>query len=222
MIIPYFSQNVNSFGRNHRVRMCPAVMENRRSLLARAGGFCYDRGKQRAARKRPPDKGGIFVVLSVKRKGRGSEKALRGLMIGLAVLFLLGGILLTRGLMLPCLLMTGAYFWYSWASRREYEYTIEDGRMRIERVSDRGRTVLHDFSLADTEVLARPDDPSVAPYKKGGGKKIPKYDYTSYNENTPYYTMIVKEDGQKIKLLLDLNREAISLIRSACPGAVRC
>lgn len=167
-------------------------------------------------------KGGSFVVLSVKRKGRGSEKALRGLMIGLAVLFLLGGILLTRGLMLPCLLMTGAYFWYSWASRREYEYTIEDGRMRIERVSDRGRTVLHDFSLADTEALARPDDPSVASYKKGGREKIPKYDYTSYNENTPYYTMIVKEDGQKIKLLLDLNREAISLIRSACPGAVRC
>ena len=94
--------------------------------------------------------------------------------------------------------------------------------MRIERVSDRGRTVLHDFSLADTEALARPDDPSVAPYKKGGPEKIPKYDYTSYNENTPYYTMIVKEDGQKIKLLLDLNREAISLIRSACPGAVRC
>ena len=162
------------------------------------------------------------MVISVSRKERQSEKAMRGLMIGLAVVFLIGGILLNRGLMLPCLLTAGAYFWYSYASRREYEYTVEEGRMRIERVSDRGRTVLHEFPLADTEILARPDDPSVAPYKKGGPEKIPKYDYTSYNENTPYYTMIVKEDGQKIKLLLDLNREAISLIRNACPGAVRC
>ena len=59
------------------------------------------------------------MVISVKRKGRPSEKALRGIMIGLAVLFLLQGIILSTGFMLPCLLTTGAYFWYSWASRRE-------------------------------------------------------------------------------------------------------
>ena len=162
------------------------------------------------------------MVISVKRKGRRSEKFLRGLMIFLAVLFLLQGILFSTGFMLPCLLTTGAYFWYSHASRREYEYTIEDGRMLIERVASTGRTALHEFRLDDLEALATPDDPCVARYKKGGEEKIPKFDYTSYEEDVPYYTMIVKEGDRKIKLLLDLSQEAIGLIRRANPEAVRC
>ena len=162
------------------------------------------------------------MVISVKRKERRSEKALRVIMIVLAVLFLLQGIVFSRGFMLPCMLMTGAYFWYSHASRREYEYTIGDGRMQIEQVSNTGRTVLHEINLADMEALAAPDDPCVARYKKGGQEKVPKFDYTSYEENRPYYTMITKEDGQKIKLLLDLTPEAISFIRQANPSSVRC
>ena len=161
------------------------------------------------------------MVIAVKRKEKRSEKALRGIMIFLAVLFLLQGIIFSRGFMLPCLLMTGAYFWYSHASRREYEYTLEDGHMQIERVSSSGRTVLHEINLADMEVLAAPDDPCVARYKKGGAEKVPKYDYTSYEDNRPYYTMIVKESGQKIKLLLDLTPEAISLIRQTNPSSVK-
>ena len=89
------------------------------------------------------------MVISVKRKGRRSEKLLRGLMIFLAVLFLLQGILFSTGFMLPCLLTTGAYFWYSHASRREYEYTIEDGRMLIERVASTGRTAVLKAALLD-------------------------------------------------------------------------
>ena len=162
------------------------------------------------------------MVIAVKRKEKRSEKVLLGVMIFLAILFLLQGIIFSRAFMLPCLLMTGAYFWYSHASKREYEYTIEDEHMQIERVASSGRTVLHEINLANMEVLASPDDPSVARYKKGGAEKVPKYDYTSYEENRPYYTMIVKEDGQKIKLLLDLTPEAISLIRQVNPASVRC
>ncbi len=162
------------------------------------------------------------MVISVKRKEKRSEKALRVLMVFFAVLFLLQGILFSRGFMLPCLLMTGAYFWYSHASRREYEYTIDDGRLQIERVSSSGRTLLHEIKLADLEALAPPDGPSVARYRKGGSEQIPKFDYTSYEEDIPYYTMIASEDGHKIKLLLDLTDEAIRLIRQVNPEAVKC
>ncbi len=160
------------------------------------------------------------MVIAVKRKGRRSEKVLRIIMAGLAALFLLEGVFLSTAFMLPCFLMTGAYFWYGWASRREYEYTIEEGHMLVERVSDRGRAALHQFSLADVEILALPDAPAVARYKKGGEEKIPKFDYTSYEDGVPYFTMIAKEDGRKIKLLLDLPPEAIALIRRANPKAV--
>lgn len=162
------------------------------------------------------------MIIAVKRKGRRSEKMLRGILIGLSLLCFLQGILFSTAFMLPCFLSTAFYFWYSFACRREYEYTLEDGQMTIERVSDRGRTVLHQFPLTDVEVLALPDSPAVARYKKKGGEeKLPKFDYTSYEDGVPYYTMIAQEDGKKIKLLLDLTPEAISDIRRRNPQAVQ-
>ncbi len=160
------------------------------------------------------------VIIAVRRKARRSEKFLRALMPALAVLFLLEGIMFSTGFMLPCMLMTLACFWYYHASRREYEYTFQDDWLRIERVSDRGRRVLHEFPLADVTALARPDDPAVAKYRKGGGEKIKKFDYTSYEDDVPYYTMIVEQNGAKVKFLLDLTPDAIAWVRHANRSAV--
>ena len=124
--------------------------------------------------------------------------------------------------MLPCFLMTAAYFVYRAASRREYEYTLEDGVFRIERVSDRGRRVLHEISFADVELVCLPDAPEAQPYKKKGGTvRLPKKDYTSYREGVPYYTVIATEEGKKMKFLLDLTSEAVARLRRRCHDAVR-
>ena len=50
--------------------------------------------------------------------------------------------------------------------------------------------------------------------------KVHKYDYTSYDDNVPYYTMIIVEGRRKIKLLLDLDEEMLDAIRRICPGKV--
>ena len=50
--------------------------------------------------------------------------------------------------------------------------------------------------------------------------KLKKYDYTSYDEDTPYYTMIIREDGHKIKLLLDLNEELLHAMKTQYPEKV--
>lgn len=162
------------------------------------------------------------IVYAVKRKGRRSEKLLRAVMIFFSVIFLLQGILLSRGFLLPCFLTAMAYFWYSGATKREWEYTLNEDSLRIERVSDRGRELLDEIPLCDIEILALPDDPAVAKYRKGGSEKIKKFDYTSYEENVPYYTMIAREDGERIKLLLDLTPDALALIRRKRRDAVHC
>ena len=48
-----------------------------------------------------------------------------------------------------------------------------------------------------------------------------KYDYTSYADGVPWYTLIAREDGETVKLLLDLNDEAIRAIRRSNREAVR-
>ena len=161
------------------------------------------------------------LVITVNRRARASEKFLRRAMAVLAALFLLLAIAFSRGMMLPCFLMAVAYFAYAGASRRAYEYVLENGRMRIDRLTDRGRVTRHEFSLRDVEILALPDDPAVAPYKKGGGEKVPKFDYTSYEDGVAWYTMIVQEDGRREKLLLDLTPAAIARIRAENRGAVK-
>ena len=50
--------------------------------------------------------------------------------------------------------------------------------------------------------------------------KLPKYDYTSYEEDTPYYTMIIMENRTKIKLLLDLDEEMLQTLKRLYPERV--
>ena len=160
------------------------------------------------------------LVISVSRKPRPSETLLRRLMGVLGVVFLLQGIMFSSAFMLPCFLMVLCWFWYSYASKREYEYTLEDETLKIDRVSDRGRRELYEIPFSRILLLCRPDAPEAMPYKKGGSVKVNKEDFTSYREDVPYYTMIVRDDPKPLKLLLDLTPEAIRMIRRGVPAAV--
>lgn len=152
-------------------------------------------------------------VIHITRRERGSERVFRRLMAGLAIVFLAGAITVNRGLMLPCFLMAASYYLYRAMSKRQYEYILENGNMAIDRLTDYGRHTRHLFALKDVELLTRPDDPLALPYKKGGSIPVRKYDYTSYADGVAWYTMIVTEDGKRIKLLLDLDDRAIAMIR---------
>ena len=48
-----------------------------------------------------------------------------------------------------------------------------------------------------------------------------KVDYTSYRDDIPYWTMIAEEDGKPLKLLLDLNDDAVRMIRRRNRDAVK-
>ena len=161
------------------------------------------------------------ISIHVRRVIRPSERLLKGAMLALAILFLLLGILFSRGMMLPCFLMAMAYLWYDHATKRDYEYVLENDTLKIDRLMERGRVSLHEIPFREIELLARPDDPAAAPYRKGGGEKAKKYDYTSYEEGMTWYTLIAREDGETVKLLLDLNDAAIQAIRRANRAAVR-
>lgn len=153
------------------------------------------------------------IVISVSRKTRPSETRIRRLMVVLAVVFLLQGILLSTGFMLPCFLTAMCYFWYSHACKREYEYTLEDEMIKIDRVSDRGRRRLYEVPFSRIELVCPHDAPEALPYKKGGSVPVQKEDYTSYRDDVPYYTVIARDEPKPLKLLLDLTPEAVRLIR---------
>ena len=79
----------------------------------------------------------------------------------------------------------------------------------------------HELNLQELEVLAPNWHDAVAKYRiKGGTVRLPKFDYTSYDDDIPYYTMIITENKKKIKLLLDLTDEMMQDIKRMYPDRV--
>ena len=78
----------------------------------------------------------------------------------------------------------------------------------------------HKLDLDQLIVLAPHDSNEVSAWKKGGIEKIRKFDYTSYEDDTPYFTMIINENNEKIKLLLDLDDEILENIKRKYPNKV--
>ena len=162
------------------------------------------------------------IVTQVKRKKKRMSGLLKITMIVLTVLFVLMGIVFSRGFMLPGFLMALLYLVYDVFSKKDYEYTLENGMLSIDVIyGGRYRRNKHELNLQEMEVLAPNWHDAAAKYRiKGGTVRLPKYDYTSYDDDIPYYTMIIMEKRKKIKLLLDLNDEMMQKIRQLCPGKV--
>lgn len=132
------------------------------------------------------------------------------------------GITISQGFMLPGFLLLILYAAYNILSRKEYEYTMENNQLSIDVIlGGRYRRPAHLLDLESLEVAAPNWHDSVAQYRKDGGSiKLPKYDYTSYEEDTPFYTMIITENQVKIKLLLDLSDEMLKILKGRYPDKV--
>ncbi len=162
------------------------------------------------------------ITKQVSRKRSVFAPLLQGAMIVFAVLFMLAGIMLDRGFMLPCFLMAGLYYVYRTFSQRDYEYIWQGHELTIDRIYGRAmrRTALV-LDLREMLVLAPHDAQVVAPYRKGGRKQVKKkYDFTSYDDRIPYYTMIIRDDEETMKVLLDLDDEVLSMLKRFYPDKV--
>ena len=162
------------------------------------------------------------IVEQVIRKPKPLTGVLRTVMLIFAVILLLLGIILSQSFMLPGFLLVALYYFYNTYSQKEYEYILEDNHLTIDVIfGKKHRRSAHYLDMDALEVLAPNWHDSVARYRRNGGSiRLPKYDYTSYEEDTPFYTMIITENKEKIKLLLDLNDNMLQMIKRRYPDRV--
>ena len=155
------------------------------------------------------------MVKEVHKRVKKSTKLLKKIMAFFCVIFILSGIMLDRGMMFLALLMAGLYLIYDAYSAKDFEYVMEGNHFTITVIhGKRQRKEVHELDLKDMEVLAPNWHEAVAKYRiRGGSERLPKYDYTSYEPNIPYYTMIIRENKRKIKLLLDLEDDMIAAMK---------
>lgn len=162
------------------------------------------------------------IVKQVHRKRKPFTRALKNVMIVMCVLFILAGIIADRGMLFLALLMAGMYFIYEAYSEKDYEYTIDGNSFTIVVIyGKRRRKTAHELDLKDIEVVAPSWHEAVAKYRKDmGTEKIQKFDYTSYEDEIPYYTMIILENKRKIKLLLDLDENMLQYMKRKYPQKI--
>ena len=162
------------------------------------------------------------IVEQVSRKKKSMSGVLRKVMILFAVIFVIMGIAISQSFMLAGFLLAALYFVFDIFSQKDYEYTLENDTLSIDVIyGKKYRKTAHVLELKNMEVTAPHWHESVARYKKNGGtEKLKKYDYTSYEDDVPYYTMIIQEDGRKIKLLLDLTEEMLHTMKTQFPERV--
>ena len=162
------------------------------------------------------------IIKQVKRKKKPGAGVLKILMILFGVLFVLMGIVFSRGFMLPGFLLICLYFAFDMFSQKEYEYTMEGNQFTIDVIiGKKHRRNAHELDLNQLEVVAPNWHEKVAKYRiKGGTERLAKYDYTSYDDEIPYYTMIIGDGREKIKILLDLNEEMLRTMKNMFPDRV--
>lgn len=156
------------------------------------------------------------IVEQVSRKKKKLSGFLKKIMVFFAVVFVVMGITISQAFMLAGFCLAGLYFIYGTFSQRDYEYILDKETLTIDVIyGNKYRKTAHELDLRQMEVVAPHWHEVVAKYKKKGGTEhLKKFDYTSYEENTPYYTMIIVEDGKKIKLLLDLTEEMLHTMKT--------
>ena len=165
---------------------------------------------------------GAKLIQQVKRKQKKMTGVLRKLMVVFGVFFVLLGIMISQAFMLAGFLLVALYFVFDVLSRKEYEYILDGKTLTIDVIyGKRYRKTAHIIDMTEMEVTAPNRHEAVAKYRKdGGGVRLPKFDYTSYADDIPYYTMIVIEDREKKKLLLDLNQELLFALKKQYPSKV--
>ncbi len=162
------------------------------------------------------------IVEQVIRRPKPLTGILRVIMIIFAAILLLLGVTISQGFMLPGFLLVVLYYFYNTYSQKEYEYILEDNHLTIDVIfGKKHRRSAHYLDMDALEVLAPNWHNAVAKYRKNGGTiRLAKYDYTSYEEDTPFYTMIITENREKIKLLLDLSDSMLQMIKRRYPDRV--
>ncbi len=165
---------------------------------------------------------GYDITKQVERQDKKGYRLLSRVMIILAVVFVLLGIIFQNGYFFPAILMALLYYIFTYNAHLSFEYNFQAEYFSVDVIRGRrSRKTTQVIYYKDIEVVAPPDHELVLKYKKKGGtEKVKKYDYTSYLEGVPYYTVIAKKGNEKIKLLMDLDEEILRSLKMRDPMKV--
>lgn len=160
-----------------------------------------------------------YREILIQRETPAVNRLLKGALIGLTVVGLVGGILL-----MPLLLIVGiafgvASFFVIPRLEVEYEYLYVNGELDIDAIYSRQkRKKVGSYSMEELEVLAPEKSHALDSYLNRSGVKVK--DFSSGDGQTKCYVLVFnKEKGQEI-IKVELDEAIINDIRRLAPRKV--
>ncbi len=162
----------------------------------------------------------LYREILVKREMPVSARILKGALIGLVVLCLLGGIMVTP-LLLPVGVVLGVVFWIFVLPKLdvEYEYLYVNGELDIDAIYSRQkRKRIASYDMQELELMAPTKSHALDSYVNGQGVKIK--DFTSGRPDQKSYTLVLnKEKGREI-IQVEFDDVVVNDIRRISPRKV--
>ena len=159
-----------------------------------------------------------YSELLVKKEQTGKDKVIKFLLIGLIAATAVVGVVFALAWILTLGLGIAAYFVLPNLDL-EYEYVYVNGELDIDKIMAKSkRKRVQSFDLAKMEIMA-PVNSHRMDYQNHN-TKLKVLDFSSGNKEHKVFAMIIPNEKEICKVLLEPDQELIENIQKSCPRKV--
>lgn len=159
-----------------------------------------------------------YSELLVKKEQSAKDKIIKFLLIGLIAVTAVVGLVFIFAWIATLILGVVAYFVLPNLDL-EYEYVFVNGELDVDKIMAKSkRKRLKSFDLAKLEIMA-PVNSHRMDYQNHNSK-LKVVDFSSGNKNHKVFAMIIPDEKEVCKVLLEPDRELLENIKKTCPRKV--
>ncbi len=159
-----------------------------------------------------------YSELLVKKEQTGKDKVIKFLLIGMIAATAVVGVVFTLAWILTLVFGIVAYFVLPNLDL-EYEYVYVNGELDIDKIMAKSkRKRVQSFDLAKMEIMA-PVNSHRMDYQNHN-TKLKVLDFSSGNKEHKVFAMIIPDEKEICKVLLEPDQELIENIQKSCPRKV--
>lgn len=161
----------------------------------------------------------LYSELLVKKEPTAKDAAIKYGLIGLVVLMVAGGLFLTPLCLLGAIAAGIAAYFLLPRTDVEYEYLFVNGEMDIDMVMAKSkRKKVKTLNLQEADLIAPLNSHRLDYYNSNTQLKV--LDYSSGNPEHKRFAIIIRDDKQTCKVLIEPDEQMALAIKNSAPGKV--
>ena len=162
----------------------------------------------------------LYIELLVKKKKTSTDTLLKALMIGVTVIFVLGGILFNPIILIPAIVMGVVDYFKLPALDLEYEYLYVNGELDVDKImSKQKRKRVGSYDMKKVELVAPRNYHELDSFRNRKDLKV--HDYSSMEENAKTFGMVINGEKGMELIYFDPNEAILKDMQRIAPRSVK-